>query len=131
MLNWIWLGLILVAVLFGGFTGRMEAVQDAAFDSAKEAVDLVIRMTGFMIFMLGLMQVAKEGGLLLAIARFLAPVLRRLFPDVPPDHPAMGAMVMNLASNMLGMGNAATPFGLKAMEELDPFFFFFIITFSF
>jgi spore maturation protein SpmA len=119
VLNWIWLGLILIAVLFGGWTGRMEAVQDAAFDSAKHAVNLVIGMTGFMIFMLGLMQVAREGGLLLAIARFLAPVLRRLFPDVPPDHPAMGAMVMNMASNILGLGNAATPFGLKAMEELD------------
>jgi spore maturation protein SpmA len=119
VLNWIWLGLILIAVLFGGWTGRMEAVQDAAFESAKHAVNLVIGMTGFMIFMLGLMQVAREGGLLLAIARFLAPVLRRLFPDIPPDHPAMGAMVMNMASNMLGMGNAATPFGLKAMEELD------------
>jgi len=119
VLNWIWLGLVLIAVLFGGWTGRMEAVQDAAFDSAKHAVNLVINMTGFMIFMLGLMQVAKEGGLLLAIARFLAPVLRRLFPDIPPDHPAMGAMVMNMASNVLGLGNAATPFGLKAMEELD------------
>jgi spore maturation protein SpmA len=119
VLNWIWLGLILVAVLFGGWTGRMEAVQDAAFESAKDAVNLVIGMTGFMIFMLGLMQVAREGGLLLAIARFLAPLLRRLFPDVPPEHPAMGAMVMNMASNILGLGNAATPFGLKAMEELD------------
>jgi spore maturation protein SpmA len=119
VLNWIWLGLILIAVLFGAWTGRMEAVQAAAFESSKHAVNLVISMTGFMIFMLGLMQVAKEGGLLLAVSRFLAPLLRRLFPDIPPEHPAMGAMVMNMASNMLGMGNAATPFGLKAMEELD------------
>ena len=73
-----------------------------------------------MIFFLGLMRVATEGGLLRAIARGLAPLLRRLFPDVPADHPAMGAMVMNLASNMLGLGNAATPFGLKAMVELEP-----------
>lgn len=119
MLNWIWLGLILVAVLFGAWNGQMEDVQAAAFASAKSAVNLVIGMTGFMIFMLGLMQVAMDGGLLRAIARFLAPLLRRLFPDVPPEHPAMGAMVMNLASNVLGLGNAATPFGLKAMEELD------------
>lgn len=119
MLNWIWLGLILVAVVFGAWNGQMEAVQAAAFASAKGAVNLVISMTGFMIFMLGLMQVAKEGGLLLAIARLLAPILRRLFPDIPPQHPAMGAMVMNMASNILGLGNAATPFGLKAMEELD------------
>jgi len=119
VLNWIWLGLILIAVLFGAWTGRMEAVQDAAFTSAKSAVSLVISMTGFMIFMLGLMEVAKQGGLLRFIARTLAPVLKRLFPDIPPDHPAMGAMVMNMASNVLGLGNAATPFGLKAMEELD------------
>jgi spore maturation protein SpmA len=119
VLNWIWLGLILVAVMFGAWNGQMGAVQDAAFASAKGAVNLVISMTGFMIFMLGLMQIAKEGGLLVTIARFLAPVLRRLFPDVPPEHPAMGAMVMNMASNILGLGNAATPFGLKAMEELD------------
>jgi len=119
VLNWIWLGLILIAVLFGAWTGRMEAVQDAAFASAKSAVSLVISMTGFMIFMLGLMEVAKQGGLLRFIARTLAPILKRLFPDIPPDHPAMGAMVMNMASNVLGLGNAATPFGLKAMEELD------------
>jgi spore maturation protein SpmA len=119
VLNWLWLGLILIAVLFGAWTGRMEAVQDAAFASAKSAVNLVISMTGFMIFMLGLMEVAKQGGLLRFIARALAPVLKRLFPDIPPEHPAMGAMVMNMASNVLGLGNAATPFGLKAMEELD------------
>ena len=119
MLNWIWLGLILLAVLFGAWNGQMEAVQAAAFASAKSAVNLVIGMTGFMIFMLGLMEIAKQGGLLVAIARLLAPILRRMFPDVPPEHPAMGAMVMNMASNVLGLGNAATPFGLKAMEELD------------
>jgi spore maturation protein SpmA len=119
VLNWIWLGLILIAVLFGAWNGQIDAVQAAAFESAKSAVNLVIGMTGFMIFMLGLMEIAKQGGLLVAVARFLHPVLRRLFPDVPPEHPAMGAMVMNMASNMLGLGNAATPFGLKAMEELD------------
>jgi spore maturation protein SpmA len=119
VLNWIWLGLILIAVLFGAWNGQMGAVQAAAFASAKNAVNLVISMTGFMIFMLGLMEVAKQGGLLVAIARFLAPLLRRLFPEIPPEHPAMGAMVMNMASNILGLGNAATPFGLKAMEELD------------
>lgn len=119
LLNWIWLGLILVAVLSAAFTGRMEAVSSAAFDSAKSAITLVIGLTGFMIFMLGLMRVAGDGGLLRVIARILAPVLRRLFPTVPPDHPAMGAMVMNMASNVLGLGNAATPFGLKAMVELN------------
>ncbi len=119
MLNWIWLGLILVAVAYAAPSGRMEAVSQAAFDSAKSAVQLVIGLTGFMVFMMGLMRVARDGGLLDFIARGLAPLLRRLFPQVPPDHPAMGAMVMNMAANILGLGNAATPFGLKAMVELD------------
>ena len=97
----------------------MEAVSAAAFESAKGAVELVIGLAGFMIFMLGLMRVAQDGGLLRVIARALAPLLRRLFPEVPPDHPAMGALIMNMASNILGLGNAATPFGLKAMVELN------------
>ena len=119
MLNWIWLGLILVAVVVAALTGQMEAVNAAAFESAKKAITTVIGLTGFMIFMLGLMRIVSDAGLLRGIARLLAPLLRRLFPDVPPEHPAMGAMVMNMASNMLGLGNAATPFGLKAMIELN------------
>src|SRR5215471_3355323 len=119
MLNAIWLGLVLVSVVYAAFAGTMPAVTKAGFESAETAVTYVIKLTGFMIFMLGVMRVASEGGLLAVIARMLAPILRRLFPDVPPDHPAMGAMVMNMASNMLGLGNAATPFGLKAMTELN------------
>lgn len=119
MLNWIWLGLILVAVLYGAFAGSMEAVSEAFYQSAIDAIQLVIKLTGGMMFMLGLMRVARDGGLLRAVAGALRPVLRRLFPEVPIEHPAMGAMVMNMASNMLGLGNAATPFGLKAMVELD------------
>lgn len=119
MLNWIWLGLILVSVLFAGFTGRMEAVSSAIFEEAQNAVELVIGLVGGMMLFLGLMNVARDGGLLDSVARGLHPLLRRLFPDVPAGHPAMGAMVMNIASNMLGLGNAATPFGLKAMTELE------------
>src|SRR5262249_28504382 len=88
--------------------------------SAKSAVvDLVIPLVGGMAFFLGLMRVARDGGLVRAVARSVAPLMRRLFPDVPADHPAMGAMVMNFTTNLLGLGNAATPFGLKAMVELD------------
>jgi spore maturation protein SpmA len=119
VLNWIWLALILGSVVYGGLTGRMQAVSDAVFESARAAVDLVIGLVGVMVFFLGLMRVARDGGLLRAVARGLAPLMRRLFPDVPTDHPAMGAMVMNFATNILGLGNAATPFGLKAMVELD------------
>lgn len=119
MLNGIWLALILGSILCAAFTGRMDALQQKALESAGDAVRLVIGLVGVMAFFLGLMRVARDGGLLLAVARAVGPILRRLFPDVPPDHPAMGAMIMNLASNILGLGNAATPFGLKAMTELD------------
>ena len=119
LLNGIWLGLVLVSVLCAAFTGTLDAVKAAVFDGASQAVDLVIRLVGAMAFFLGLMRVAQQGGLLDAASRALAPILRRLFPEVPTDHPAMGAMIMNLASNALGLGNAATPFGLKAMVELE------------
>jgi spore maturation protein SpmA len=119
LLNWIWLGLVLTSVVFAAFTGRMEAVSQTSLETAKRAIELVIGLTGAMVFFLGLVRVASDGGLLRVIIRALRPLLRRLFPGVPADHPAMTAIVMNFASNMLGLGNAATPFGLKAMVELD------------
>lgn len=119
MLNAIWFGLVVGSILWAGLTGRMDALQEAMLEGAKSAVALVIGLVGVMAFFLGLMRVAEDGGLLLRISRALAPLLRRLFPEVPADHPAMGAMIMNLASNLLGLGNAATPFGLKAMAELE------------
>ncbi len=119
MLNWVWLGLILGGVVYAAFTGRMQAVTDEMYASAKGGVELVIGLVGFMVFLLGIMRVARDGGLLRWVAHGLAPVLRRLFPDVPADHPAMSAMVMNFTANIFGLGNAATPFGLKAMMELD------------
>lgn len=118
VLNWIWLGLILSSIVFAAYTGRMTEVTQGLFEGTKDAVQLVIGLVGGMMFMLGLVRIAFDGGLRDWIARRLAPLLRRLFPEVPPDHPAMGAIVMNMASNMLGLGNAATPFGLKAMTEL-------------
>jgi len=118
VLNGIWLALVLISVLHAAFTGRMEDLNRQIVDSAVDAITLAIKLTGPMVLFLGLMNVAREGGLLAAIARGLAPLMRRLFPDVPADHPAMGAMIMNMASNALGLGNAATPFGLKAMSEL-------------
>jgi len=111
VLNWIWLGLILA--------GHMADLSLALFEGSKDAIQLVIGLVGGMVFMLGIMRVAFDGGLRDWIARALAPLMRRLFPEVPADHPAMGAMVMNLASNILGLGNAATPFGIKAMSELS------------
>ncbi len=119
MLNVIWIGMIVVAVVVGAATGRMEAVTKAAFDSARGAVEIALGLVGFMALWLGAMKVAEEAGLVRSLARGLRPVARRLFPGVPEGHPALGAMAMNMAANLLGLGNAATPLGLKAMAELD------------
>jgi spore maturation protein A len=119
MLNAIWIGLVVVSVIVAAATGRMEAVTRAAFDSAKGAVEIAIGLIGFMTLWLGVMKVAEDAGVVRALARALRPLARRLFPDVPADHPALGAMLLNLAASWLGLGNAATPLGLKAMSELD------------
>ena len=124
MLNYIWLGLVLLSVLLGGCNGTMKAVTDGALDGAKTAVMTVaLPLVGVMAVWLGIMRLAERSGLVELLARALRPVLRLLFPDVPADDPAMGAMVMNIAANMLGLGNAATPLGLRAMtllEKLNP-----------
>ena len=96
-----------------------SVVNDGVVKSAKTAVELCIGLIGIMALWLGIMKIAEQSGLIAKIARALKPVMRRLFPDVPPEHPAMGAMIMNISANMLGLSNAATPFGLKAMEELN------------
>lgn len=105
------------AELGGG--DAMESLTAAALKAAEGAVPLALGLVGVMALFLGLMKVAEEAGLVRAVARLLAPLVRRLFPEVPPGHPAMGAMVMNVAANLLGLGNAATPFGIRAMEQLQ------------
>lgn len=119
MLNYIWLALVLLAVAIGGWNDRFKEVTDGAFDGAKTAVTIALGLIGIMALWLGVMRLAERAGLVQRIARGLRPVMRRLFPDVPPEHPAMGAMLMNMAANMLGLGNAATPLGLRAMRDLE------------
>lgn len=119
MLNKIWLALILLAVAIGGWNDRLKDVTDGAFDGAKTAVTIALGLIGIMALWLGVMRLAERAGLVQRIARTLRPVMRRLFPDVPPEHPAMGSMLMNMAANMLGLGNAATPLGLRAMRDLE------------
>lgn len=97
----------------------MDALSQAMIDSATGAVELALGLVGVMALFLGLMKIAEQGGLLKILARLIRPLMVRLFPDVPAEHPAMGAMILNLSANMLGLGNAATPFGIKAMQELD------------
>ncbi len=98
---------------------KLRAVTQAALDYAATAVTIALGLIGIMALWLGVMKVAEEAGLLKILTRMLTPVTRRVFPEVPPDHPAVGAMIMNIAANMLGLSNAATPMGLKAMEELN------------
>src|SRR3989338_4475233 len=119
MLNWIWLTLALSAIVVGALTGTMDAVTKASMDSAKSAVTLALGLIGVMTFWLGMMKVAQDAGLMDALSRAGRPIMRRLFPEVPANHPAMSAMILNISANILGLGNAATPFGLKAMVELN------------
>ncbi len=119
MLNHIWLALILLSVAIGGWNDRLKDVTAGAFDGAKTAVTIALGLIGVMALWLGVMRLAERAGVVQRIARALRPVMRRLFPEVPSDHPAMGSMVMNMAANMLGLGNAATPLGLRAMRDLE------------
>jgi len=119
MLNYIWFGMIFISVMVGSITGNIDAVTEAAISMAKTAVEIAISLIGIMALWLGTMKIAEESGLISIIARALRPITVRLFPDVPKDHPAIGSIVLNMAANILGLGNAATPLGLKAMEELQ------------
>ena len=119
MLNYIWFGLIFISVVVGTITGRIDQVTDAAITMSKTSVEIAIGLIGIMALWLGTMKIAEDSGLIQIIAKSLRPITIRLFPDVPSDHPAIGSIVLNMAANMLGLGNAATPLGLKAMKELQ------------
>ena len=120
MLNHIWLALILISVGIGAWNGHLPEVTTGALNGAKSAVvDVILPLVGTLAVWMGVMRLAERSGLVEVLARALRPMLRFLFPEVPPEHPAMGSMVMNIAANMLGLGNAATPMGLKAMSHLE------------
>lgn len=119
MLNYIWLALVVCAVVIGGWNDKFKDVTGGALDGAKTAVTIALGLIGIMALWLGVMRLAERAGVVQRIARALRPLMQRLFPDVPPNHPAMGSMLMNMAANMLGLGNAATPLGLRAMRDLE------------
>ena len=126
MLNALWIGFFLVAflialvkLLFLGDAGIMAALVKALFDSSKTAFEIALGLTGVMALWLGVMKIGERAGMLELLTRGLAPLFRRLFPEVPPNHPALGAMTMNMGANMLGLDNAATPLGIKAMQALQ------------
>jgi spore maturation protein A len=119
MLNFIWAGMLLVGVVFAAIRGEIGCVTDAALASAKEAVNLCITMLGVMSFWMGLMEIATKAGVVRSLSKMLAPLLGWLFPKIPQTHKAKEHIATNVVANMLGLGWAATPAGLKAMEELD------------
>jgi spore maturation protein A len=119
MLNYIWFGLMAIALVIAAFNGTADAVTKGAVESASTAVQIAIGLVGIMTLWLGMMRIAEAAGLVTLLGRLLRPFLRWLFPEVPAEHPAAGAMVMAIAANVLGLSNAATPLGIKAMEELQ------------
>jgi len=119
MLNYIWFGLMAVALVVAAINGTADAVTKGAVESASTAVQIALGLVGIMTLWLGIMRVAEAAGLVTLIGRLLRPLLRWVFPEVPADHPAAGAIVVALAANVLGLNNAATPLGIKAMEELQ------------
>lgn len=124
-LNYIWLAFFLVSLVVGlvklasGDTAVFGAMTQATFDSAKTGFDISIGLTGVLTLWLGLMKVGEAGGAIGVMAKLVSPFFRRLFPEIPRDHPALGSIIMNFSANMLGLDNAATPLGLKAMNELQ------------
>ncbi|WP_144547553.1 nucleoside recognition domain-containing protein [Bacillus sp. X1(2014)] len=118
MVNYIWMFMFIVGFIFALINGTMTEVNKAIFDGAKEAVTLCIGLISVLVFWLGMMRIAEESGLLERLSRLFRPLVKRLFPEVPVNHPAMGYILSNMISNMFGLGNAATPLGIKAMEEL-------------
>ncbi|MGI5911483.1 MAG: nucleoside recognition domain-containing protein [Syntrophomonadaceae bacterium] len=119
MLNIIWLLLLVSGIVVAAINGNIQVVTEAALGAARGAVVVCFDLIGVMALWLGIMKIAEKAGAVRVLARLLKPVIRRLFPSVPPEHPAMGAVILNLSANMLGLGNAATPFGMKAMQELQ------------
>mgnify|MGYP001234153246 FL=1 len=119
MLNYIWFALIFISVVVGTITGRIDQVTEAAINMSKTSVEIAFGLIGIMALWLGIMKIAEDSGLIQLIAKALKPIMIKLFPEIPSDHPAIGSIVLNMAANILGLGNAATPIGLKAMKELQ------------
>lgn len=118
MVNYIWVGMTVVGIIFAFINGTINEVNEAIFNGAKEAVTLCIGLISILVFWLGMMRIAEDSGLLSKLSALFRPIIVRLFPEVPPNHPAMGYILSNMMANMFGLGNAATPLGIKAMEQL-------------
>ncbi|MCG8512609.1 MAG: nucleoside recognition protein [Halanaerobiales bacterium] len=118
MVNLLWLGMILSGVITAAFTGRIDQVSQAIFEGTTTSVQIIISLIGPMALWMGLMNIASESGLIERLGRLIQPMIRFIFPDIPKDHPAAASIMMNLTANLLGLGNSATPLGIKAMQDL-------------
>ncbi|GIP52064.1 MULTISPECIES: nucleoside recognition domain-containing protein [Paenibacillus] len=119
MINKIWLALILIGFVFAAVKGDINVVTQAAFEGAATGVTVCLGLISVLVFWMGIMKLAEEAGLVKGISKILGPVVSYLFPDVPKNHPAMGYILSNMSANLLGLGNAATPMGIRAMQELQ------------
>lgn len=118
MINYIWIAMTLIGLVYAAINGTMKEVNEAIFQSANEAVTICIGLISVLVFWLGMMRIAQESGLLDKLSALFKPIVLKLFPEIPPDHPAAAYILSNIIANMLGLGNAATPLGIKAMEQL-------------
>lgn len=119
MVNWIWLILIMIGIVTAAFQGNIEVINYAVLQGAKTGVTISFGLISIMVFWLGIMKIAEKSGLLLLISKLLRPFIGWLFPEIPKEHPAIGYIVSNMTANIFGLGNAATPMGIKAMQELQ------------
>ena len=126
VLNWIWIGFFIIAfviavikLVFWGDFDVFPAMMDSTFSSSKTAFEISLGLTGVLSLWLGIMKIGEKGGVVNVLAKLLSPIFTKLFPDIPKGHPVTGSIFMNIAANMLGLDNAATPLGLKAMEQLQ------------
>ncbi|WP_294189152.1 nucleoside recognition domain-containing protein [uncultured Clostridium sp.] len=119
MINYIWFIMIFLGILVGLFTGNGEIISKSIINSADSTVSMIIGLMGLMCFWCGVMKVAEKSGFINKLAKVLRPILRIIFKEAAKDEKALGAIVMNITANMMGLGNAATPFGIKAMQEMD------------
>ena len=119
MVSYIWFFLIVIGIVFSLLTGRLDIINDSILTNGSKALDLMMSILPIIVLWTGIMKIAEESGLLRKFARLVEPILSKLFPSVPKDNPALGYIASNIAANMMGLGSAATPFGLKAMSELQ------------
>lgn len=118
MVNIIWVSMAIIGIFYAMLNGTMDQVNEAIFEGADEAVKLSIKLISILVFWLGIMKIAEQAGILRLFAKLFRPIISKLFPEIPKDHPAIGYILSNITANMFGLGNAATPMGIKAMEQM-------------